>query len=138
MNTQIRDVRGSLRVPVQKGAFFYANALILLMLLAVTLFMLGLLRSVLRTIRDGAPFVRANATRIRWIAFAVIGIEVARAAITYVESSYAMTHFSVEGLCFDARPEINLFAIVQGLIILAIAEVFRAGTRLNEDQSLTV
>ena len=30
------------------------------------------------------------------------------------------------------------FAIVLGLIILAIAEVFAAGTRLDEDQALTI
>ena len=30
------------------------------------------------------------------------------------------------------------FAIIDGVIILVIAEVFRAGTRLDEEQSLTV
>jgi hypothetical protein len=49
-----------------------------------------------------------------------------------------MTHFSAAGLHFDARPDVNLFAIVHGLIILAIAEVFRTGTRLQEEQSLTI
>ncbi len=37
------------------------------------------------------------------------------------------------------RPaDVNLFAIVNGLIILVLAEVVREGTRLDEDQSLTV
>ena len=49
-----------------------------------------------------------------------------------------MTHFPAEGLRFDARPDFNILAILYGLIILVIAEVFRAGTRLDEDQSLTV
>ena len=49
-----------------------------------------------------------------------------------------MTHFSANGLRFDARPDLNVFTIVHGLIILAIAEVFRTGTRLDEDQSLTI
>jgi hypothetical protein len=84
------------------------------------------------------PFVPANATRIRWIAFAVIVGEFARAAIIYSTNSYATTHFSASGLRFDSRPDLNVVTIVHGLIILAIAEVFRTGTRLDEDQSLTI
>ncbi len=58
--------------------------------------------------------------------------------IVFFENYYAMTHFSANGLRFDARPDVNVFAIIYGLIILVIAEVFRAGTRLDEEQSLTV
>ena len=43
-----------------------------------------------------------------------------------------------EGLRFDARPDFSIMAVFYGLIILVIAEVFRAGTRLDEEQSLTV
>jgi hypothetical protein len=46
--------------------------------------------------------------------------------------------FSADGLRFTARADVNLFAIVNGLIILVLAEVFREGTRLHDDQSLTV
>ena len=49
-----------------------------------------------------------------------------------------MTHFAADGLQFMARPDLSVFAIVHGLIILALAEVFRAETRLDEDQSLTI
>ena len=49
-----------------------------------------------------------------------------------------MTHFSADGLRFYASPDINVLAIISGLIILVIAEVFSAGTRLDDEQSLTV
>ena len=68
----------------------------------------------------------------------VIVGELVRAAVMYFESYYAMAHFSAEGLRFEARPDLNLFAIMLGLIILVIAEVFSAGTLLDEDQSLTI
>ena len=41
-------------------------------------------------------------------------------------------------LRFDADFGLNFVAIIHGVIILVIAEVFRAGTRLAEDQSLTI
>jgi len=131
-------VRGSLRFPTRSRAFFGGNAVLLIVFLALLLGVLGQLRAVFRTLRDGQPFVQANATRIRWIGLAVIVIEVARSAIVFFENYYAMTHFTAERLRFDAWPDINAFAILDGVIILVIAEVFRAGTRLDEEQSLTV
>jgi hypothetical protein len=131
-------VRGSLRFPTQSLGLFVGAAILLAALLSLVLWVLGQLRAVFRTLRDGQPFVAANATRIRRIAFAVIFGEVVRAAIVFVMNYYASTHFGADGLRFDARPDVNILAIFHGLIILVIAEVFRAGTRLDEEQSLTV
>jgi hypothetical protein len=72
------------------------------------------------------------------VAGAVIVGELARAAIVFAENYYAMTHVTVPGLQFDAWPSLDLMSIGYGLIILVIAEVFRAGTRLDEEQSLTI
>ncbi|HEY3042447.1 MAG TPA: DUF2975 domain-containing protein [Vicinamibacterales bacterium] len=137
-DAQIQNVRGLLRFPARSGAFVVANTIILIFMFALALWVLGQLRAVFRTLRDGQPFVPANATRIRRVAMGVIAGELARASIVFFENYYAMTHFAADGLRFNAQPDLNLFAIVDGLIILVIAEVFRAGTRLAEDQSLTV
>ena len=59
-------------------------------------------------------------------------------SVVYFENRYAMTHFAAPGLQFMARPDISVFTLVHGLIILALAEVFRAGTHLDDDQSLTI
>jgi hypothetical protein len=139
-DVQIQDVRGRglLKFRPPSGAFLAQAALVPILLLAFMLWVLGQLRAVFRTLRDGQPFVPANATRIRRIAYAVILGEIARSAMGFLGNYYVMTHFSAEGLRFDVRPDLNVLAIVHGLIILVIAEVFRAGTRLDEEQSLTV
>jgi hypothetical protein len=137
-SAQIRKATGTLRFPTHKGAFLAANIALLVLLLAVALVIISQLRALFRTIRDGRPFVPANAARLRWVGIAVIVGELARSTVVFFENQYAMTHFVAEGLRFDTRPDLNLLAIVHGLIILVIAEVFRAGTRLDEDQSLTV
>jgi hypothetical protein len=107
-------------------------------MLGLALWAVSQLRAVFRTLRDGQPFVPANRTRIRSIGFAIIFGELARAMLVFVSSSYAMTHFSANGLRFNADLGLNFFAIIHGLIILVIAEVFRIGTQLAEDQSLTI
>jgi hypothetical protein len=107
-------------------------------MLGLLLWVIGQLRAVLRTLRDRRPFAPENASRIRGVGYAIIVLEFARTALVFGTNSYAMAHFSANGIRFDARPDFNLFALIHGLIILAIAEVFRAGTRLDEDQSLTI
>ncbi len=137
-DARIEDARGSLRFPARRGAFLIANLTFLIVFFAIGLWAIGQLRVVFRTLRDGHPFVRANAKRIRAIGYAVVVGEIARSAIVFYENYYAMTHFAADGLRFEAQPDLNVLAIVGGLIILVIAEVFKAGTRLDEEQALTV
>ena len=135
---EIRNATGVLRFPIRGGPFFVGNGILLVVLFGLALWVLRQLRAVIRTVRGGHPFVAANATRIRWIGFAVIAGEVIRAAIVFFEHWYAKAHFVADGLRFEARTDLNLMAFVCGLIIVVIAEVFETGTRLDEDHSLTI
>lgn len=137
-NIHLDDARGSVRFSPRSPAVVAASALMVIAILALVAWGLGQLRAVFRTLRAGQPFVAANAARIRRIGYAVILGEVVRALLTYAGTRYAAAHFSLEGVRFEARPDLNVAAIVGGLIILVIAEVFREGTRLDEEQSLTV
>jgi len=135
---RIQGISGSLRFSPRSSQIVAGSALLLIIMLAFVALVLWQLRAVFRTLRDGQPFVPANATRIRRIAWALIFGELARASLVYFASDYAMMHFTADGLRFEARPDLSLFTIVCGMIVLVIAEVFRVGTRLDEDQSLTV
>ncbi len=137
-DAQLRNVTGALRFPARKGPLFIANLAIVAGWLILGLWVLGQLRGLFRALGNGKPFVPANATRVRRIGWAVILGELAQSAVMFFENYYAMTHFSAVGFTFDARPQVNVFAIINGLIILVIAEVFREGTRLDEDRSLTI
>jgi hypothetical protein len=137
-DAHILDGKGSLKFSLRGKASLVAPAVTIALMLGLVLALITQLRAVFRTLRDGRPFVAANATRIRWIAAIVISGEVVRSVIVYVANNYAMTNFYASGLRFDARPDVSIFTILHGLIILVIAEVFRSGTRLDEDQSLTV
>lgn len=135
---EIQDLRGSLRFPLQRGRLFLVNGLLLILGVGVLLWLTTELQRILRTVRDGKPFARSNATRVRRIGWVVIAGEFVRATVVYLENSYAAAHFAADGFRFTARADFSVVAILEGLIILVIAEVFRAGTSLDEDQSLTV
>ena len=64
--------------------------------------------------------------------------KLARAASIYFAHVYVAAHFAADHLRFTAWPDVDVLAIVSALILLVLAEVFRTGTRLDEDQSLTV
>ena len=137
---EIRDAHGSgtLRFPPPSGMFLTTTAVLVALYLTIALWVLVQLRAVFRTLRDGRPFVAANAMRIRWIGYAVILGELVQSLALFGGNAYAKTHFAADVLRFDAWPSLDVFAIIHGLIILVIAEVFRAGARLEEDQSLTI
>ena len=86
------------------------------------------------------PAIRAaqRRSRIRRLALAVVLAEVSRAGVVYAAHAYVAAQFTADHLRFTAWPHINAFAIVSALILFVLAEVFRAGTQLDEDQSLTV
>jgi hypothetical protein len=107
-------------------------------MMGLALWMLAELAALCRSVRDGHPFAPRNAGRIRRLAFAVVLAELSRAAIVYAAHAYVAAHFAAEHLRFAAWPRISGLEVVSALILLVLAEVFRTGTRLDEDQSLTV
>jgi hypothetical protein len=135
---RLGSVAGSLRIPDASKRVIAANAAVLIVVFLFVLYVCRQLHTVFQTLIHGNPFVAENAIRIRGVAFAVIIGEIARAALVFAENSYAAAHVAIAGLTFDAWPYISWTAIGYGLIILVIAEVFRAGTRLDEEQSLTI
>jgi hypothetical protein len=106
--------------------------------IGLVLWILAELAALCRSVRDGQPFAPGNAGRIRRLALALVLGEASRAAIVYSSQAYVAAHFAADHLRFTASPHIDARTIVSALILLVLAEVFRTGTRLDEDQSLTV
>ncbi|ODS53901.1 MAG: hypothetical protein ABS36_11890 [Acidobacteria bacterium SCN 69-37] len=136
----IRDVRaeGLLTFAPPRGLFLTGVAVALAGSLALLWWIVTQLRAVFRTLREGHPFVPVNATRIRRIAWVLLLGEAARVAVGMAYGYYTVSHFQASGVHFLARPDLNVVVIFEALIILVISEVFRAGTRLDEDQALTI
>jgi hypothetical protein len=135
---QIGKLRGNLRFPVRNGAFLSGSVFLIIVLFGLLLSVLTQLRHVFRSLSRGLLFIPENARRIRWVGFMVICGELARAGLVYFCSYYTSLHFTANGLHFVASTDCNFITIFGGFAILVIAEVFREGTRLHEDQSLTI
>jgi hypothetical protein len=72
-NVHLEHANGSLRFSSRNRIVVAVTAVVLIVVLALTMWVLGLLRAVFHTLRAGRPFVGANATRIRRIAARALG-----------------------------------------------------------------
>jgi hypothetical protein len=137
-DARIEKLRGNLVFPVRNGVFFSASMVLIVVLFGVLLWALTQLRRIFRSLSRGLLFIPENARRIRWVGFTVIFGELARTALVYFWSYYTSVHFTANGLRFIASTDFNATTMISGLAIVVIAEVFREGTRLHEEQSLTI
>ncbi len=89
----------------------------------------------------GHPFVKENARRIKRIGLAILGMEALRIVGTlgllfYFNSIFSTANTSV--YLTSLKEAFQLGNIFLGIVILIIAEIFRLGTKMKEEQELTV
>jgi hypothetical protein len=102
----------------------------------VVLAVIWLLRALLRSVRDGNPFVEANVKRLRALALVLlIGVPVAGITGSAFASELAATA-GLDSAGIQLAMPGN--ALLGGLALFVLAEVFAAGVRLRDDLEGTV
>ncbi|WP_395647199.1 DUF2975 domain-containing protein [Terricaulis sp.] len=94
------------------------------------------LRRLVESFCSGQPFAKPNATHLRAIWMTMVGIEVARYALLLLTIA-ALTGFGATQDA-DLKLKIDLSTWGSILILIVLAEVFREGARLKEEQELTI
>lgn len=137
-DARIEKLRGNLRFPVRNGAFLSGSLSFGVLLLGCLLWVLTQLRQLFRSLSRNLLFVPENVRRIRWVGIAIVFGELARSGLVYFCSYYTSLYYTANGLRFVPSIDLSVTTVVSGFAILVIAEVFREGTRLREEQSLTI
>lgn len=97
------------------------------------------IREIFRTLKDGDPFVLENAARIRFLGFATIAFELLyRGAIFWMYFAFVANQFGITGVSLRPLFEPSLAVLGAGLMLIVVAEVFRVGAELRQDQELTI
>ena len=107
---------------------------------AISLSITYLLRQIFRSLTQNNPFVIANARRLRLIAFLITLISVTTFAHDAIVNWFLQQNFLLNN-CYGAiraHLVVDLKTLFAGLIVLIIAEIFRIGARMKEEQDLTV
>ena len=116
----------------------FQSFLFLGLLFFITLSITNLLRKIFDTLTDNRPFIAANAGRLSKIGILMLLYVPVKIAEDLVRHSKATMHFLIDNTTLSTKFEIPFETIIAGLIVLVIAEIFRIGTRLKEEQELTV
>lgn len=91
------------------------------------------LRRILSTLAEGDPFLPENAPRLTRIAIAIAAIEIIRMCSVLV---LAATVDLGDG--YVASININLAVWGAVIVLLILAQVFKEGTRLREEEKMTI
>jgi uncharacterized membrane protein YuzA (DUF378 family) len=98
----------------------------------------GQLRGVLDTLVSGDPFVASNAPRLRMIGFTVAILELARYAIQLATLSAIAAFGQPDEGALSAEFRISFTAWGMVLVLFVLAQVFDEGTRLRDEEKMTI
>lgn len=94
---------------------------------------LSRLRAIVDTVREGDPFVAANARRLQTIAWAYLGLELLHVAVGVVAGSAGS-----ESQPLDVHWRFSVTPWVAVLLLFVLARVFDRGARMRADLEGTV
>ncbi len=97
-----------------------------------------LLRRIAATLVAGDPFAEANVNRIRALGALTMALEFFRGAAQLGLETLVMATSTMRGFALVSWGEWNSGVFVLGMVIIALAEVFRYGMQLQADVDLTV
>ncbi len=110
----------------------------LVMIFVLVLLFFHDLRVLFRRVREGAPFDADNATRMRRLGLWLLAFHVLYGGTQYWMSRWFALDLTRRGIPTEPFLDINWFAIFVALVLVGLAEVFRRGATLEEEQSLVV
>lgn len=138
---KLDDVRADLQLPIPMlpwsvlaVLWTYAAASIALMLV-----FLNNLRRIFQRVRDGAAFDAHNALRLRTLSAVLVALTVLK-AVAEVATTMAVRSGLAAGssVAVPGGLHIHMPLLLPALVLLALAEVFRRGADLEDEQSLVV
>ena len=137
---ELEDTRGSLRLPVGTVPWWLFAVLWSYVAVAGAMMLLFLhhLRRIFQRVRGGAPFDATNALRLRWLGLLALTFAVMGGVAQLVTSLVVRRGLISERVEMSHGLSVDGSVVFFGLVLLALAEIFRRGAELEEDQALTV
>lgn len=96
------------------------------------------LKKLFESFRSAEPFRKENATHLRIIWITMLGIELSRYALMALTGVLIATFGEPAGTDWKFSVNVNLMTWAAILVLIVLAEVFREGARLREEQELTI
>jgi hypothetical protein len=137
---EVEDMRGSLKLPVAMLPWWLFVILWVYLATAMALMLMFLhhLRRIFQRVQGGAPFDATNALRLRWLGILLVAVTVLSGASASVTAMAVRGGLITEDVEVPLVFSVNGGAVLFGLLLLALAEIFRRGAELEDEQAMTV
>jgi hypothetical protein len=135
---RLYGVETNLEFSQPPGWFRFASLLSWGALFAVALFFLYHLRRLAERVEAGAAFDPDNTRRLRLLGGALLGSELLGGMVLWWQSHMVVGVVESAAFEFGRVYEVDPGVLFAALVLFVLAEIFRRGTLLEEDQALTV
>jgi len=96
------------------------------------------LKRLFESFRSAEPFRKENATHLRVIWLTMMVIELSRYALLALTGALIAAFGAPSGTDMNFKLHVSLMSWVAILVLIVLAEVFREGARMREEQDLTI
>lgn len=137
---EFEEVQAELSLPIgmlpwSTFAFLWTHVAVLG---ALMLLFLHHLRRIFLRVRSGVPFDAENAVRLRWLGLLLIAMAVLGGIVEFVTALGVRSGLTSSTIAISTGFHVNGRTVFIGLVLIALAEIFRRGAELETEQSLVV
>ena len=136
----VEEVRGILRLPIATLPWWLVAVLWahVAVVLALTLASVHHLRRIFQRVRDGAPFDANNARRLRCLGLLLLALAGFHGVAQLVTSLAVRRGLESGAVAVATGLHIDIPLVLVALALVALAEIFRRGSDLENEQSLVI
>jgi hypothetical protein len=137
---RVEDVRGSLRLPIAMLPWWFVAVLWTYAVAAFALMVTALhhLRRIFQRVRDGAPFDAHNARRLRWVGLLLLALALVNGVAELITALAVRRGLAGSSITVPSGVRMDVPIVLFALMLLALAEIFRRGAELEDEQRLVV
>ncbi len=135
----LTGVKGSLFLDMVSPWYSWLFSMASLGFVLTTLWFFWVLDRLIQSILSGEPFSETNAVRLRLLGLIVVAGSVVVPLVTFAMAWWLEKRVELEGFAISpAFPDWSSSTFILGWLIVILAEAFRRGIALREEQELTV
>jgi hypothetical protein len=140
MQLVVEHTQAELRLPIaaMPWGVFATVWVAFAVLLGLAVLTLHHLRRIFQRVRDGAPFDAQNALRMRTVGWLMLAGALYESTVEVVVALAVRGSIDAGQITVSPWTDVDLMGIFMALVVVALAEVFRRGAELEDEQSLVV
>ena len=104
----------------------------------VIIWVMFLLRQIVRTVGKGNPFVPDNGKRLRWIGLSILAVTFFDFIHDILLNLFITPRLTFESIVTQSTLSLSIEDLLSAMVIIVIGEAFRIGAEMKKEQDLMI